>query len=144
MITNCKDENCALCFTNYTCITCKYHYTINSNEKICFKNQIERTDTSSIADHNQNFGIEEILKKEFKNLTSKQIGEIFHELKFNITDDTNEIIEIENIVFELSTYEEQKKYNPNVSSIDLGECEQSLKDKEKLSNENNLIVIKWI
>ena len=27
--TNCNDTNCALCFTNNTCITCKYNYTFN-------------------------------------------------------------------------------------------------------------------
>ena len=41
MNTNCNDENCALCFTNYTCITCKYNYTINSNIKTCFPNLTE-------------------------------------------------------------------------------------------------------
>ena len=37
LITNCKDEKCALCFKNFACITCKYNYTFNSNtkEKTC-------------------------------------------------------------------------------------------------------------
>ena len=37
LITNCNDEKCALCFKNYTCITCKYNYTFNknTNEKTC-------------------------------------------------------------------------------------------------------------
>ena len=132
MNTNCNDENCALCFTNNTC---KYNYTFNINEKIC-----------SPRLNNPNFDkIEKaILNGEFKGkITSEQIENIHNELKSKLTPDVNKIIETENVIFQLSTLEEQKNNdNPNVSSIDLGECEHRLKEQEGLSIEDNLIVLK--
>ena len=228
--TNCNDENCALCFTNYTCITCKYNYTINSNIKTCFPNLTEQTTilkesttilkepttiiniqttilnitttfphisttvlldipstspnitttvldipitfpkkqisttfpskskktiittiknvpimtTSLSVNPNQNCTKKEIFNNQCKKkLSSEQIGDIYNELKSNITANTSEIIETENVIFQLSTLEEQKNNNnPNVSSIDLGECEQRLKEQEGLSDEDNLIILK--
>ena len=76
-------------------------------------------------------------------MTSEQIGNIHNELKSKIAPDVNEVIETENVIFQLSTLEEQKNSNnQNISSIDLGECEQRLKEQEGLSNEDNLIVLK--
>ena len=76
-------------------------------------------------------------------MASEQIENIHNELKSKLTPDVNEIIETENVIFQLSTLEKQKNNdNPNISSIDLGECEQRLKEQEGLSNEDNLIVLK--
>ena len=76
-------------------------------------------------------------------ISSENIKKIFDQLKQTISSDSNEIIETENVVFQLSTLEEQKNNNnPNVSSIDLGECEQLIKNQEGLSENDNLIVLK--
>ena len=76
-------------------------------------------------------------------MTIEQIEEIYNQLKSKITVDANEIIETENVIFQISSLEEQKNSNnPNVSSIDLGECEQRLKTQEGLLDEDNLIVFK--
>ena len=64
-------------------------------------------------------------------------------MKSNITVDANETIETENVIFQISSLEEQKNINnPNTSSIDLVDCEQRLKTQEGLSDEDNLIVFK--
>ena len=56
---------------------------------------------------------------------------------------TSELIETENVIFQLSTFEEQKNNdNPKVSSIDLGNCEKLIKGKAGLSEEDQLIVLK--
>ena len=34
LMTDCEDD-CDLCFSNYSCITCIYNYTFNNNEKTC-------------------------------------------------------------------------------------------------------------
>ena len=57
-------------------------------------------------------------------MTNEQINQIYNNLKQKISPDVNEIIETENVKFQLSTFEEQKNNNnPNISSIDLGDCE---------------------
>ena len=76
-------------------------------------------------------------------MSNEQIGEIYNKLKDNISGDINEIIETENVIFQISTLEEQKNSNnPNVSSIDLGDCEKLIKDQEGLSEDDNLIILK--
>ena len=87
---------------------------------------------------------EEILKGNCKGrMTNEQIGEIYNKLKNSISADSNDIIETENVIFQITTLEEQKNSNnPNVSSIDLGECEKLIKEKEGLSENDNLIVLK--
>ena len=128
LITNCKDDSCSLCFKNYTCITCKYNYTFNNNKKTCLSKPISAetsTTTSTITS------------------TNNQIKEIYEQLKGRMSIDSNELIEIENAIFQMSTLEVQKNTNnPNVSSIDLGECEKLLKEQEGLSEDDDLIVLK--
>ena len=76
-------------------------------------------------------------------MTNEQINQIYNNLKQKISPDVNEIIETENVKFQLSTFEEQKNSNnPNISSIDLGECEERLKKQEGLTEKNHLIVLK--
>ena len=76
-------------------------------------------------------------------ISCENIKKIFDRLKQTISSDSNKIIETENVVFQLSTLEEQKNNNnPNISSIDLGECEQLIKNQEGLSENDNLIVLK--
>ena len=202
LTSDCNDDSCELCFTNYTCITCIYGYTFNNQEKICtpkpvittiiiyttFPNttpeqiiysaiptsKMEQTiyktvpntiiekipltipekeitipKTNQLIEASILYNLDlcteiEILEGKFKGkLSSEEIKKIFDQLKQTISSDSNEIIETENVVFQLSTLEEQKNNNnPNVSSIDLGECEQLIKNQEGLSENDNLIVLK--
>ena len=40
LITNCNNDACSLCFTNYTCVTCSSNFTFNGNQKICLPTTI--------------------------------------------------------------------------------------------------------
>ena len=87
---------------------------------------------------------EVILKGECKGkMRSEQISEIYKELHSKMTKDSNEIIETNNVIFQISTVEQQKNSdNPNVSSVDLGECEELLKQQGELSDTDKLLIIK--
>ena len=52
------------------------------------------------------------------------------------------IISTEKLTFQISTLKEQKSNNPNISSIDLGKCEQIIKDERGLSDEDDLLIYK--
>ena len=74
-----------------------------------------------------------------------QIEEIHNSLKENLKDfnNTEKTIETKNVVFQQCTLEQQKNsFVLNISSIDLGECESVIKEKEGLTDSDELIVIK--
>ena len=180
LITDCNSHSCSLCFSNYTCVTCKYNFTFNGNIKECFNpflpttilttipttnsttipenqttilnilttyisnNDINFTTIPVIIAHEEDCTVDEIMKGQCKGrMTNYQIKEIYDILKHNISDDSINIIETENVIFQLSTFEEQKNSNnPNVSSIDLGKCEELIKSQEGLNEDDNLIVLK--
>ena len=139
---DCEDELCGLCMKNNIrkCISCKYngYYDDNYLEKICFDNQIKIYNCSNqnILDGNCQ-----------ESIYTEQIKEIYLILKSQILNgnfqNKSKIIYTENVVFQISTIEEQKLSNLlNVSSVDLGECEKRLKENESLSNLDNLIMFK--
>ena len=145
LITNCNDDSCSLCFTNYTCITCKYNYTFNNNVKKCFPNPLPPTTIpNSLIQNSSQCTVFEIFEgKCSAKLTSEQIKKIYNLLYEKISSESNKLIQTINVNFQLSTFEEQKNNNNlNISSIDLGECEHRLKVKEGLSENHHLIVLK--
>ena len=80
-------------------------------------------------------------------LSNEQIKEIFNNLTiYSITcKNTNEniIIQAQNAIFELSTVDFQKYYdNTNFSSVDLGECENVLRERHTIPKENPLLILK--
>ena len=92
---------------------------------------------------------EEILNNECNDgsMKNEQLGELFNEIKNDILTDNyngeNKVIKTENVVLQISTLEDQKNnINPNISTIDLGECENILKGKYNISSDQSLIVIK--
>ena len=87
------------------------------------------------------------MKKKKKKRQKILITEVFNQIKEIITtqgyNGKETVIQTRNVIFQISTFEEQKNsLNPNISTIDLGECENILKDKNNLTNEESLIVIK--
>ena len=138
----CEDELCDLCMSNNRkkCISCKYngYYDKKNLEKICFD-----SDTSSFICPNQI-----ILEGNcHEYIYSQQIKEIYQILKSQILNGDYQnnkiIIYTKNVVFQISTLEEQKFSNfLNVSNVDLRECEKRLKKKEGLSENDNLIIFK--
>ena len=80
-------------------------------------------------------------------LSYNKIEEILNNIKIYTIkcNNTNEtiIIQSQNAIFEFSTVEFQKYYdNLNFSSIDLGQCENVLREKYSIPNEYPLLVIK--
>ena len=92
---------------------------------------------------------EQILNNECKEgkITNEQITDCYNQFKEDyLTKDykgENKIIQTENAVFQLTKLDYQKDdTNPDISSIDLCECESILKEKYNISKEESLIILK--
>ena len=153
---NCGTENinCNLCLQNdkSQCLICKYDYTFNNNMKICKEMKTSLVDNSN-EDNNDDDNIieckiDDIIKGECPNiiLNEEKFREIYKYIKYSILKDNynqeNIIIPTADVIFQLSTFEDQKKSNLNISSIDLKECEYTLKKTYKLNDEDRLIIFK--
>ena len=114
---------------------------------------IESEDTTEVATNNKNesefCSYQEIVNNKCsdKKTSNEQVGKIYNLIKENILTEeyngTNTVIQTENVIFQISTLEEQKNSeNQNVSSIDIGECENILKKHYNISDKDDLIVIK--
>ena len=80
-------------------------------------------------------------------MKNEQVGIIYDALKDDIINGNyngeNKVIETENVIFQISTIEDQKNsLNPNISTIDLGKCEDILKSENNITEEQSLIVFK--
>ena len=143
LTNNCQNYSCALCTDeeNYMCVTCKYNFTFNSEKKkICIPNhtkseseaEIPKCLTNEILDGNCS-----------EKMTNEQIDEIYKILKMEISINENKIIETTNVIFQISSIKEQKNNNnPKISSIDLGLCEDIIKTKNGLTDDDELVMIK--
>ena len=151
------------------CITCKSNYTISEVEgekkKICEHPEMTDIESTFISDIITNgpetTEINTIIETEINDKTctneqilnnkcneglikNEQLGELFSGLKNEILKDDyngeNKVVQTENVVIQISSLEDQKNNaNPNVSSIDLGECENILRYKNNISNDKSLI-----
>ena len=107
----------------------------------------EQTPTSTIQE-NLECTNDKILENKCNDgkMTEKQIENIHDNLVDNLKgfNDTNTIISTQNVVFQVSTLEQQKNnIFSNISSIDLGDCEDKIKKSiNGLSEDDNLIIIK--
>jgi hypothetical protein len=153
--SDCENEECSLCIEgdNPKCITCKNDFTIIEGEKICkipsmstfpisiisstLNTQIKNCSTQQILDNKCN----EII-------TDEQIDEIYEELKNLLNNNfTNEniILSSKNVVFQLSTLDEQNKQtseNILISNVELGECEKIIRKEKHFKEEDHLTIIK--
>ena len=90
---------------------------------------------------------DEIIKNKCQNgvVSLNQIKEIKKNLLNDnyIENKTNTIIKTENIIIQLSTLEDQKESDiPDVSNIDLGDCENMIKDANGIPRSEQLIIYK--
>ena len=92
---------------------------------------------------------EQILNKNCNEIiTDEQIGMIHEELKKILNKNyTNEsiILLTKNVIFQLSTLEEQNKptlENIFISNVDIGECQKLIRKQENLKEEDILIILK--
>ena len=87
---------------------------------------------------------EELINNKCSNIkiNINQVLQIKQKLLNNYTKE-NTIIKTENIIIQLSTIEEQKNSDyPDISNIDLGECETLLKQSNNISMQSSLILFK--
>ena len=80
-------------------------------------------------------------------MTEKQIDECYNQFKEDYLtknyDGESRLVQTKNILFEISSLEKQKNNNnPNVSSIDIGDCEKILKKHYNISEEESLLIVK--
>ena len=123
------------------------------------KKEIETTESENIMTEKENFTYKiEESKKTCTNLQilnnecgdgivkNEQTGILYQQFKEDILNDFNgetKLIQTENVVMEISTIDNQKdSLNPNVSSIDLGECENILRNEYHIPKNESLIVLK--
>ena len=162
--TNCGNEECLLCKQEgNTCIKCENVYNIINNEKICGNpdtteveqstyiqedTTTEKASETDVTSKNPFCSTTDILNNEcHEKITNQQIGEIYDELLYILNNsyvDEDKIIITENVAFQLSYLSQQKEDNEHllISSIDLGQCEKILKEKESLTEEDDLIILK--
>ena len=119
---------------------------INENTKTQIKTEItDKTEENKLYSCTNPEIIEHKCEDGF--MQNNQVDEIFHHIKENILKNDykgeNNVIKTENVIFQLSKFEDQKNNDiPNISSIDLGECEILLKEKHKIPSEESLLIIK--
>ena len=111
-----------------------------------------KTDESILSKTNSfeyECNIAKILLQECPNikLNGNQIKQIYNQIKKQYFSGNyngqSKVISTENVIFHISTFEYQKDNSePNVSSIDLGICEDTLKGKYNISINDSLIVFK--
>ena len=150
---NCGEENpnCVLCLLNNKthCLKCQYNYNFIGSSKVCLEKETEKivdTEVSSLIFERCN--IEEIAKGKCPEIviTDSELKEIYRYIKEEILSKNytfeNIIIKTANVQFQLSSIEDQKKANIYISSIDLKDCENKLRDFYKIDNEDLLITFK--
>ena len=106
--------------------------------------KLEFNMTAEIIDEKEKCSYNEIISgKCDSKLTNAQIEYLYKSLKEQISANASKLIKTENVIFHISSLNEQKgNDNPNVSSIDLGECETILKNNSGLNDDEDLIVFK--
>ena len=114
------------------------------------KNAINTTQTIQTTEsNNTNCSIDIIFNNKciYCKINDDQMSEIHNKIKKEILIEgykgENIIIQTENVIFQISSFEEQKNnINTYISTIDLGECENILKKQYNISDEDSLIVLK--
>ena len=77
-------------------------------------------------------------------LTNEQLADIYNNIKENKVKHFNNkstIIQTQNVIFQVSTIEQQKNNTKNISSVDLGECEEILKKSIKGFQKGDELII---
>ena len=122
---------------------------------------IPETDTQKIITTNLNIITTEIINNQICSnneilqnnchgkITNEQYELIYQNLKEQLkhsnSTDANLLLITDNVVFQLSSLKEQNNLNSDnlyVSNVDLNECEKIIKEKENLTDDDDLIILK--
>ena len=108
------------------------------------KIEVKAMETTNKKVNNSSCKNEEIISgKCYSKIENNQLKSLYDDIKRRIKVNYSEIITTENVIFQISSLSKQNDNdNPNISSIDLGECEKILKNISGLTEEENLIVYK--
>ena len=122
------------------------HQTNSSTEitETTNMNKEDRNENNN-EDKIKNCTNEEVLENKCTNgkINVNQINDIKSNLINSNYTKENTIIKTENVIIELSTFEDQKNLeDPEISNIDLGQCENKLKDANNISRNDSLIIFK--
>ena len=95
-----------------------------------------------LINNKSNCSINDIIEKKCSLPINNNITEIYNILREQIKSNKTLTFSTDKVIFQISTLEEQKSNNPNISSIDLGKCEEIIKYTRGLSDNDNLIIFK--
>ena len=123
-----------------------YNYSPIITEILNFQTEtlMLNTPDSTTQYKSNNCTLDDLIKNKCSNdIINDQVTDIYDKLKGQIKSNKNLTISTEKVIFQISTLEEQRSNNnPNISSIDLGKCEEKIKESRGLSEEDNLIIYK--
>ena len=106
----------------------------------------ERINVASTEENqDNNCTVSEILNNKCKNgpIDINQLDEIKNSLLNEEYNGENTIIETETVIIQLSRLDDQvNQENENISNIDLGECEDKLREENHLDDDEDLIIYK--
>ena len=126
----CDDPNCNTCRRNNTsyCLSCKYKNTLSEEKgKICYEKETDLMIEPISEENNNKCSNQDILNNicSSGSIDDEQLSELYNDVKSNYLNSnvTNTVVKIENVVFQISTLEEQKyQDNSDASNIDIGGC----------------------
>ena len=100
--------------------------------------------TELIISNKTNCSIDDMIESKCSlSFSNGNITDIYNQIKSQIKSNKSMIISTEKITFQISPLKEQKSNNnPNISSIDLGDCEEKIKQTRGLTDEDDLIIYK--
>ena len=115
-------------------------------EKITHKPNLD-TEISSFNNTNE-LSLVDLFGDKYKDteLTNEQIKELYKDLKNYILNDYDGnpiIINTGNAKIQISTLDEQKNEDSELSNVDLGNCEKVLRDKYCKTDEDELVMLKF-
>ena len=130
---------------NATSIPIKTITTIPNVNEIISTLVNKKEDINDNDDSNNNCTVNEIINNECSNghMTINQIEEIKNQLLNQDYNGENTIITTETVIIQLSKLDDQMNQdNSNVSNIDFGECEDTLRSTNNMDKDEDLIVYK--
>ena len=120
----------------------------NEEEEI-EEEEVKDTVQSSLEDDEDiECTVAQILNNKCKSsdIGDNQINDIYENLKDKVSQwnssEDNTIIETNNVIFQISSLDDQKNTKLNLSYVDLGECENILKNAYGISSQQSLIILK--
>ena len=113
---------------------------IPTTQTISTINNIQNNNIPNTQNSSNIFNTSNISKDQ--NIT-KEIEDIYNNIRQNLKDQTYQIIETQNSILHFSTVGDQLNNNSKrISSIDLGECESKLREQEGLNETEEFLMIK--